>query len=370
MPEFILVAGCVLVLIYTMGIIRYSRTSSVIEPTTAAPLDLREVTVVIPFHNEENNLEKLISQLPIAVFGDIILCNDHSTDASLEIAGSIVSLYENMHLINAEKPGKKHAIRAGVLSARSKYILTLDCDIHLEWTLWKKLDGMLLSTNKELWISPVRMKEGKGFRDRLQNFEWLALETVKRSTWLHRAPLLANGAFLLFSRDSFKALDGKRHDYNLASGDDIFLLHAIIKEYGVSSIGWIDLAESSPAVEPANSWGEYLSQRARWAGKNPRVKSISYKATSLLFLSGHFGFFLLLVAMILNPQWAFIPVFLLFIKTLSEIGLVNSSARYFSRSMRWPSFIPVSVVYPFIVLTIGLKAILSSNSRNWSRNFP
>lgn len=93
-----------------------------------------EVSVVIPVHNEEDNLAPLMGELEpvLAALGkpfEVILVDDTSTDGSLEVmrrlAGSRPWLRVVRHLVNQ---GESAAQATGFAAARGAYIVTMDAD--------------------------------------------------------------------------------------------------------------------------------------------------------------------------------------------------------------------------------------------------
>ena len=64
-------------------------------------------------------------------------------------------------------------------------------------------------------------------------------------------PILANGANLAYKRDGFNAVNGFKSNENIASGDDVFLLHQINKAFP-DTIHYIKSYEALVYTESAN----------------------------------------------------------------------------------------------------------------------
>lgn len=91
-----------------------------------------DISIIIPFFNNENFLEKainsIISEENQSINYEIILVNDCSTDNSLEIAKKFLN-YKNVTIINKEKnEGVSAARNDGIRKATGKYIMLLDGD--------------------------------------------------------------------------------------------------------------------------------------------------------------------------------------------------------------------------------------------------
>ncbi|QNN70864.1 glycosyltransferase family 2 protein [Thermomonas carbonis] len=92
-----------------------------------------QLSVVVPVHNEEDNVAPLIGEITKALRGhiafEIVYVDDTSRDATLqrlrELQASVPELRVIRHLSNA---GQSTAVRNGVKAARASWIATLDGD--------------------------------------------------------------------------------------------------------------------------------------------------------------------------------------------------------------------------------------------------
>ncbi len=96
---------------------------------------LDSTSVVIPCHNEEMNISRLVRGL-IEMYGryihEIILVNDNSTDGTGEVAAEMAALDSRVRLINRTPPnGVGLALRDGYGAASGRYILSMDSDFTL-----------------------------------------------------------------------------------------------------------------------------------------------------------------------------------------------------------------------------------------------
>jgi glycosyltransferase involved in cell wall biosynthesis len=90
------------------------------------------VSVVVPCHNEEMNIEPLVTQL-YALFGDyireIILVDDNSVDGTAQKMQALAMMNPLINPIYRKPPnGVGRALAEGLRAARGEYILSLDCD--------------------------------------------------------------------------------------------------------------------------------------------------------------------------------------------------------------------------------------------------
>jgi SAM-dependent methyltransferase len=90
------------------------------------------VSVVVPCHNEEQNIDRLVKSL-MGLYGDyiheIVIVDDNSTDRTAEVATEMASTEARLKLVRRKPPaGVGRALREGYAAATGKYILSIDCD--------------------------------------------------------------------------------------------------------------------------------------------------------------------------------------------------------------------------------------------------
>lgn len=92
----------------------------------------RAVSVVVPCHNEEANIDRLVNTM-IELYGDyiheIVIVDDSSTDRTSEVAAAASRKESRVRLLRREPPGGVgRALREGYAAASGRYILSIDCD--------------------------------------------------------------------------------------------------------------------------------------------------------------------------------------------------------------------------------------------------
>lgn len=90
------------------------------------------ISVVIPAHNEEMNVEPLVSSL-LQLYGDyifeIIVVNDNSRDRTGAVIEELHLAHPRVRALHRQPPnGVGRAIADGLRSAKGRYVLTMDCD--------------------------------------------------------------------------------------------------------------------------------------------------------------------------------------------------------------------------------------------------
>ncbi|MES3032609.1 MAG: glycosyltransferase family 2 protein [Gemmatimonadota bacterium] len=92
-----------------------------------------ELSVVVPVHNERENLAPLIHEIVAALSGvlpfEIVYVDDGSTDGSGEQLQQLQLQVPALRVLRHDRStGQSTAIRSGVLAARGRWIATLDGD--------------------------------------------------------------------------------------------------------------------------------------------------------------------------------------------------------------------------------------------------
>ena len=93
-----------------------------------------KISIVIPAHNEENNLLRivpaLLKELDKYIY-EIIIVNDASSDRTREVGERLKRRYKKLKLVNRVPPcGVGRALRDGykAVSEKSEWVLSMDCD--------------------------------------------------------------------------------------------------------------------------------------------------------------------------------------------------------------------------------------------------
>lgn len=263
-PEVLLFMSSysLIILLFLWGRRRALRKNNELR-STSFPED---ISVVIPFRNEEENLKVLIASLNVLkkVPKELIFIDDHSDDGSIEELQNLQISYQLISLKDTEM-GKKAAISRGVQAAGSSFILTWDADIRMDEAYFEELEKFEWT---DLTILPVEMRGSEfvaGFFAmdyQLQTQANLALAGFFR-------PITASGANLLFRKSEFIEAAKWRTDEPILSGDDQFLLKYFREKK--RKIGWIVAPALTVQTDAPKSMKEGLHQRFRWLGKAKKV---------------------------------------------------------------------------------------------------
>ena len=161
---------------------------------------------------------------------------------------------------------------------------------------------------------------------------------------------MCNGAALAFQKEVFLKHAGSLHD-ELASGDDIFLLHSIKSERG-KRIMWLESTESKALTPASGNLSSFLRQRARWISKAGAYSDRFTQVMAIVTFVTISVQLLLFVGGLFNPGLLLVFVVYFVLKSVPDfLVLSNTAARYGKKDlMRW--FLPSQLIYPIYVLAI------------------
>ena len=130
-----------------------------------------KVSVIVPFFNVENYIEKCLKSLVSQTLADIeiILVNDGSEDKSEEIAKKFVETYpDKITYLKKENGGLSDARNYAIPKARGEYIAFLDSDDYVEINMYEEMYNKAKKENLDyvecdfLWKYPDKVLESKG----------------------------------------------------------------------------------------------------------------------------------------------------------------------------------------------------------------
>lgn len=118
---------------------------------------------------------------------------------------------------------------------------------------------------------------------------------------------MCNGANLAYTKKTFEEVGGFTGIDNIASGDDMLLMHKIYKRYP-EKIMFLKSQEAIVQTQPVNSVRGFFNQRIRWASKASKYDDKRI-------------FWVLLIVYLFNLALIILPVFALFKNEILDIQL-------------------------------------------------
>lgn len=325
---------------------------------------LSDLTVIIPFRNECDNLEKLCKSLlsqkekPAYLF----FIDDHSSDGGAEfIQAHMANSGYDFEIIqmNEGNFGKKRAIMNAVNLAKTTYCQTLDADVWFEPDFFKNLPE---PNDQEMLILPVRMLGNSGFTN-IFELEYGSFQILQANVSRSK-PLMASGANLIFSRNTYLKINQLASHDHRSSGDDQYALAQFISNNRkIAAFFDPRLAVSTQTPENIRL---LLRQRVRWMGNNTQGNDWRAFLLSLLLFTLNTSFLLLCVKFAFDTNLLFVLV-MLGLKCGADLLIY---AAWFNRNKTWhllPWLPALSALYPLYLLILPVSFLLTKNSLQWKQ---
>lgn len=303
------------------------------------------ITVLVPARNAAATLPALLQDLGSQRFlkerYEVLVIDDHSTDATAAVVRAMMPAWPGLRLVTLDDAeGKKAALTRGAQEAANELLLVTDADARCGPDRAALLASHHRRAPSAFTILPVRTAGGRGLAARIQSLEQLALQGATLGAALGGSPVLANGANMAFTREAFFRVGGYQGDRK-ASGDDLFLLQRMRRE-GLP-VSCLADPGATVFVTPATGWCGAIAQRLRWAGKmrGYRDPAGAWAARAVVLLPALLLASTLVVAANarvgggLAPAWGMaLAAWALF--AAPAIALARTTGRFFARGPEHP----------------------------------
>jgi dolichol-phosphate mannosyltransferase len=90
------------------------------------------LSIVVPAHNEEENIADVINRIEstIDIAHELIIVNDHSSDATADIVLSLMNEYPNLRMVDNLDPGCfANAVKTGIKNSKAKVVVPVMGDL-------------------------------------------------------------------------------------------------------------------------------------------------------------------------------------------------------------------------------------------------
>jgi chlorobactene glucosyltransferase len=274
LPVVAVLTGITLINLFTAPVLKEEKSSLTEYP---------QVSVLIPARNEAENiglcLERVLAQ-DYPGF-EVIVLDDHSTDATFSIVKEIQKKHNNLKLIpgKALPPGwrgKNWACHQLSKEAQGKYLLFLDADVHLEKGALKSAIARMQEKNPELiTVFPEQEMKNPGERLTVPLMNWVLLSfLILKKVFTSPNPLLSagNGQFMLFKKEVYEKMEGHAGVKNSVVEDVAFVRKA--KKNGIPVLALLggklvkcrmyhSFAEGLRGLARSFHWGFPVADRLR-----------------------------------------------------------------------------------------------------------
>ena len=327
---------------------------------------MTQVSVIIPARNESENiracLESVVSQnYPLSLF-EVIVIDDHSTDNTAEIVLSYKESNVRLIKLSDELKGKvinsykKKAIEEGIRKALGALIVTTDADCVVGPNWLAEIVNFYEKHNAVFIAAPVSFYGEKNDLLKIfQSIDFLTMQGITGAAVSEKFQCMCNGANLAYEKKVFEEVGGFKGIDNIASGDDMLLMHKIFSRYP-DRVLFLKNKDAIVKTKPMDSIDGFLNQRIRWASKADKFqdKKITFVLAWVYFLNV-FLFGATVTAFLSDSYYDNVLV-LWIIKTVVELLFIVPVAKFFNKLhlMWWyPLLQPFHVVYIIISGWLG-----------------
>lgn len=329
------------------------------------------VSVILPCRNEQANLPSVLRSIsmqdyPAHLF-ELIIVNDNSTDRTSDILDELRYI-AGITVVNNKGSGKKQALRTGIAVAKGTLIITTDadCDMGKQWI--RTIAAFYEINRPRMIICPVQIEPANGFSGKFQQLEFLSLQGITAGSAVSEEATMCNGANLAFKREEYMSHADDLH-YEINSGDDIFLLHALKRERR-SGILWLESPEAMVTTKPAPTLATFFNQRSRWISKGKAFKdrfTIILGITTLVAVLLQISAFLFAI---INPSFTGLFILILLFKSIPDYLIVHNTASRYGKRKLTRFFPAAELMYPFYVLSVIFWSVVLPMKRKVNSPFP
>lgn len=327
------------------------------------------ITVIIPARNEEKNiaacLQSLAEQTYPSALLQIIVVNDHSSDRTEQIvrnfpAPNIILINLADHITAPINSYKKKAIEVAIRMATGELIVTTDADCTAPPRWLEKMSHAYSQENMVFIAGPVRLVPAPGKKKKsllyiFQALDFLALQWVTGGAVYKRFHAMCNGANLAYEKAVFYEVNGFSGIDEIASGDDMLLMHKILRKYP-DRVTYLSNKNAIVDTQAAGTWSAFFHQRIRWASKAGKYNDKKITMVLLLVYVANVLLLLQLLGGILYPEHLYVFLLALGFKTLYEMVSLLLPAYFFGmkRLLIWfPLMQPLHIIYIVVAGFLG-----------------
>ena len=323
-----------------------------------------KVSILIAARNEENNIERLLKSLYNQTFAkdlfEVIIIDDHSKDNTLLIFENFIKENNdiNLKIFNAEKEGKKFAISQALHLAHNDLVIVTDDDCVLKTTWIESIVNFYKEKKCKMILAPVLLSPAETFFEKIQVLEHLSLIGSTAGSANIGFPVMCNGANMAYEREAALEVEKFRKDFNIPSGDDMFLMEQFVKNYGHQSVKFLLSKSAIVETKTCKTVSEFFRQRRRWVSKTKAYTSWKILATAFIVLFFNLSIVSLFVSAFFIPALWSLYFLLTLLKFFIDLPLLKNITSFMNQSglLKWT--LPLEFIYPFYAVFTAISGML------------
>ena len=323
-----------------------------------------KVSVLIAARNEENNIERLLKSLYNQTFAkdlfEVIIIDDSSKDNTLLIVENFIKVNNdiNLKILSAEKEGKKFAISQALHLANNDLVIVTDADCVLKTTWIESIVNFYKEKKCKMILAPVLLSPAETFFEKIQVLEHLSLIGSTAGSANIGFPVMCNGANMAYEREAALEVEKFRKDFNIPSGDDMFLMEQFVKNYGHQSVKFLLSKSAIVETKTCKTVSEFFRQRRRWVSKTKAYTSWKILATAFIVLFFNLSIVSLFVSSFFIPALWSLYFLLTLLKFFIDLPLLKNITSFMNQSglLKWT--LPLEFIYPFYAVFTAISGML------------
>jgi cellulose synthase/poly-beta-1,6-N-acetylglucosamine synthase-like glycosyltransferase len=334
--------------------------------------ELPFISIVIAARNEEKNIgdciQSVINQTYPQNKFEIIITDDHSTDNTFSIIQSFqkenISIVHLSDFIKNEKLNsyKKKSIETALQFAKGELIVTTDADCTTP-PKWLDTIASFYEEKSPVFVALLVVFENPSKKDGFfkrffkifQSLDFMTLQGITGASVFKKIHSMCNGANLAYQKKVFYEVGGFEGIDQIASGDDMLLMHKIQSIYPEKTL-FLKSKDIIVITQPAETLREFLNQRIRWASKADSYtdKKITMVLVLVYFLNA--WIFVLGISSFFYQKSFYLFLILIGIKIFVELFFLYPVAKFFGKEKLLWWFIPAQpfhIIYTLIAGWLG-----------------
>jgi cellulose synthase/poly-beta-1,6-N-acetylglucosamine synthase-like glycosyltransferase len=331
-----------------------------------------KVSVLIAARNEEKNIFKLLQSLYNQNFPkefyEIIIVDDHSEDNTKKIIEDFINNHKdiNIKVLDAESEGKKKAISQALHKAENELIMVTDADCVLKSTWIESVVSFYQDKKCKMILAPVLLSPANNLFEKMQVLEHLSLIASTAGSASIGCPVMCNGANMAYEREAALEVEEFRHDFNIASGDDMFLLEQFLKKYGHKNVRFFLNKSAIVETKTCKTIKEFFRQRRRWVSKSKSYTNSKIILTALVVLFFNLSIVSLFLSAFFIPALWSLYFLLTLLKFFIDFPILKSITNFMNQGkiLKWT--LPLEFIYPFYAVFTAISGLLLKVT--WKRN--
>ncbi len=366
---FILIFIAALLVCHAILIENYRRWFLKIKPFKFSPAIQPRIsfTVIIPARNEEEQIEKcarsaLAQNYPNHLY-EVIVADDYSTDNTANIIQQLQKKFSNLRLLQLEKvlpdkqlnSYKKKAIELAIEMSKGDWIVTTDADCMVTKNWLQNFNNFIEQHDSVFVAAPVKFINTGSFVSIFQCLDFMSLQGITAASVHHGFHSMCNGANLAYNKNVFYAVNGFKGIDNIASGDDMLLMHKIFVRFK-KQVYFLFSQDSIVQTPPMRTWKDFINQRIRWASKADKFDDKRIITVLVFIYLFNLSFIIIPAAAFWYKNLWYYWLAMMAAKTIIELRFMFPVARFFrEEKLLWwfPVMQPFHIFYTIIAGWLG-----------------